>query len=92
MNNVETWGNSKNFLKFSNRQGKNLSNIEKLGGISMKKWILCMILLVVGLNTRVYVEDWNIISHFDTNEVCVSLFDKYDLYLSAKGVEFYVED
>ena len=51
-----------------------------------------MILLVVGLNTRVYVEDWNIISHFDTNEICFSLFDKYDLFLSAKGVEFYVED
>ena len=51
-----------------------------------------MILLVVGLNTRIYVEDWKIVSHFDTNEVCVSLFDKFDLYLSANGVEFYVED
>lgn len=58
----------------------------------MKKWILCMILLVVGLNTRIYVEDWKIVSHFDTNEICLSLFDKYDLFLSAKGVEFYVED
>ena len=51
-----------------------------------------MILLILGLNTRVYVEDWKIIEHFDTNEVCVSLFDKYDLFISAKGVEFYVED
>lgn len=51
-----------------------------------------MILLVVGLNTRIYVEDWNIVSHFDTNEICLSLFDKYDLFLSANGVEFYVED
>ena len=59
----------------------------------MKKWILCMILLVVvGLNTRVYVEDWQMISHFDTNEICFSFFDTYDLYLSANGVEFYVED
>ena len=58
----------------------------------MKKVALWMILLIVGLNTRVYVEDWQMISHFDTNEVCVSLFDTYDLYLSANGVEFYVED
>ena len=58
----------------------------------MRKGILCMVLLVIGLNTRIYVEDWKIIEHFDTNEVCVSLFDKYDMFISAKGVEFYVED
>ena len=60
--------------------------------ISVKKVALWMILITLVLNTRVYVEDWNIISHFDTNEICFSLFDKYDLYLSANGVEFYVED
>ena len=60
--------------------------------ISVKKVALWMILVTLVLNTRVYVEDWNIISHFDTNEICLSLFDKYDLFLSANGVEFYVED
>ena len=58
----------------------------------MKKGILCMVLLIFVLNTRIYVEDWKIIEHFDTNEVCTSLFDKYDMSISAKGVEFYVED
>ena len=42
----------------------------------MKKVALWMILVTLVLNTRIYVEDWNIVSHFDTNEVCVSLFDK----------------
>ena len=63
-----------------------------LGGFCMKKGILCMVLLILVLNTRIYVEDWKIIEHFDTNEFCVSLFDKYDLFISAKGVDFYIEN
>ena len=58
----------------------------------MKKVALWMILVTLVLNTRIYVEDWQMISHFDTNEICFSFFDTYDLYLSANGVEFYVED
>ena len=58
----------------------------------MKKVALWMILVTLGLNTRIYGGDWKIVSHFDTNEICLSLFDTYDLYLSANGVEFYVED
>lgn len=58
----------------------------------MKKVALWMILVTLVLNTRIYVENWNIVSHFDTNEICFSFFDTYDLYLSANGVEFYVED
>ena len=58
----------------------------------MKKVALWMILVTLVINTRIYVEDWKIVSHFDTNEICFSFFDTYDLYLSANGVEFYVED
>ena len=57
----------------------------------MKKVALWMILVSLVFNTRIYVEDWKIVSHFDTNEICISFVDTYDLYLSANGVEFYVE-
>ena len=56
----------------------------------MKKKIFCILLLVLALNTKVYVEDWKIIEHYDTNEICVSIFDKIDILMSIHGVEFYI--
>ena len=56
----------------------------------MKNKILCLLLLVLALNTKVYVEDYNFIEHFRENEICVSIFDKLDIIMSIHGVKFYM--
>lgn len=58
----------------------------------MKKMFIKMfIMLVLGitlLNTRIYIEDYDI-SHFKENEICVSIFNK-DIFLSYQyGIQIY---
>ena len=53
----------------------------------MKKVILFVILAILIGNTKIYVEDYQFIEHYDTNEICISLFDKIDVFMSIKGIE-----
>ena len=53
----------------------------------MKKAILFVILAILIGNTKIYVEDYKFIEHYDTNEICISLFDKIDVFVSIKGIE-----
>lgn len=53
----------------------------------MKKVILFVILAILIGNTKIYVEDYQFIEHYDTNEICISLFDKIDIFMSIKGIE-----
>ena len=54
----------------------------------MKKMFIMLILGVLLLNTRIYIEYYDI-SHFKENEICVSIFDK-DVFLSYQyGIQIY---
>ena len=45
----------------------------------MKKMFIMLVLGITLLNTRIYIEDYDI-SHFKENEICVSIFNK-DIFL-----------
>ena len=54
----------------------------------MKKMFIMLILGVLLLNTRIYIEDYDIL-HFKENEICVSIFNK-DVFLSYQyGIQIY---
>ena len=54
----------------------------------MKKMFIMLVLGITLLNTRIYIEDYDI-SHFKENEICVSIFNK-DIFpklaIFSKGV------
>lgn len=54
----------------------------------MKKLFIMLILGITLLNTRIYIEDYDI-SHFKENEICVSIFNK-DIFFSYQyGIQIY---
>ena len=54
----------------------------------MKKLFIMLILGVLLLNTRIYIEDYDI-SHFKEYKICVLIFNK-DIFLSYQyGIQIY---
>ena len=51
----------------------------------MKKVILLLFLAILIGNTKIYVEDYQFIEHYDTNEICIIILRQNRCFYVHKG-------
>ena len=60
----------------------------------MKKIIISIaLLLMIGANTKVYLEDNNISSFFNekNSQICVEFFHNFNVLLSRNSIDFFID-